>query len=370
MFDFIPTYQYNSIYDYTILILVLIAFWQCNMGTIFNQNVKSLNAVWGAFFTIILILYMGLRPISAEFGDTINYATGFFDIQKSKEPFHWTWQGDWLFYNLHQAFAKYSDIHSFFLLCSSVYVGCLWLAMRRIFGSFYYIPLLVVFSMFFFWSYGVNGIRNGMAASIIILAMTYVNNLPTMIILALIAIGIHKSTLLMVVAGTMAWYYKDCKFYLVSWISCVLISYFFGERLQDWMAGIELLGGDDRFAGYLTGDNMIGEIVQMSMVFRWDFLLYSSIAVVVGYYFIFVRNFNDEYYQWWYNSFLVMNSFWVLIIRAAYSNRFAQISWFIMPMILIYPFLRKRFWLHHERYLGLAILIFYAFAFYYNIMLK
>ena len=113
---------------------------------------------------------------------------------------------------------------------------------------------------------------------------------------------------------------------------------------------------------------MIGEIVQMSMTFRWDFLLYSAMGVFVGYYFIFRRNFRDEYYHWLYNTFLITNAFWVLVIRAAYSNRFAQISWFIMPVILIYPFMKQRFWQSHEKILGAALLVFYVFAFYYNII--
>lgn len=36
-----------------------------------------MNAVWGVFFTILLILYMGLRPVSVIFGDTVNYASKF-----------------------------------------------------------------------------------------------------------------------------------------------------------------------------------------------------------------------------------------------------------------------------------------------------
>lgn len=109
-----------------------------------------MNAVWGVLYTLLLILYMGLRPVSTAFGDTVNYAHVFYEIQRSSEPFTWTWDTDWLFYNLQAWFAKYSDIHSFFLLCASIYVGSLWLAMQRIFKSYYYIPLLVIFSMFTF----------------------------------------------------------------------------------------------------------------------------------------------------------------------------------------------------------------------------
>lgn len=368
MIDFIPLVDYTPFFHYSILILVLIAFWQCNNGIVLHKNIVSMNAVWGVFFTLLLIFYMGLRPISSTFGDTVNYAKGFYEIQRSSQPFIWEWHTEWLFYNLMGWFAKYSNIHTFFLLCAFIYIGSLWLAMQRIFKSYYYIPLLVIFSMFTFWNYGVNGIRNGMGASIFILAMTYINRLPIAILLSIIAIGIHKSCLLMVGAAVIAWFIKNSYLYLLAWIGCVGASYAAGMRIQNYLAALGLFGEDDRFSSYLTGSNMIGEIVQMSMTFRWDFLLYSAMGVFVGYYFIFRRNFRDEYYHWLYNTFLITNAFWVLVIRAAYSNRFAQISWFIMPVILIYPFMKQRFWQSHEKILGAALLVFYVFAFYYNII--
>lgn len=368
MIDFIPLVDYTPFFDYSILILVLIAFWQCNTGIVLHKNIVSMNAMWGVLFTLLLIFYMGLRPVSAVFGDTVNYAKSFYEIQSSSDPFIWTWDKDWLFYNLMNWFAKYSDIHMFFLLCAFVYVGCLWLAMQRIFKSYYYIPLLVAFSMFTFWAYGVNGVRNGMGASLFILAVTYINRLPIAIILSILAVGTHQSCLLLVGAALIAWFIKNSYIYLLAWIGCVGISYAAGMRIQNYIAAAGILGEDDRLSGYLTGSGQIGEAVQMSMAFRWDFLIYSAMGVFVGYYFIFRRNFRDEYYHWLYNIFLISNAFWVLVIRAIYSNRFAQISWFIMPIILIYPFMKQRFWQSHEKILGIALLIFYMLTFYFNIV--
>lgn len=45
-----------------------------------------MNAMWGALFTLLLILYMGLRPVSGAFGDTTNYANGF--LEYSAHPNH------------------------------------------------------------------------------------------------------------------------------------------------------------------------------------------------------------------------------------------------------------------------------------------
>lgn len=361
MFDFIPVSDYTMYFNYAILIMVLVAFWQCNIGISLQKNTATLNGVWGVLFTILLILYMGLRPISVYFGDTVNYASLFYDIQRSVQPFEGGWENEWLFYNLIEWFAKHSDIHAFFLLCATIYIGCLWLAMYRIFKGYYYFPLLVIFGMFTFWVYGVNGVRNGMGASLIILAMTYVNRIPVMIGLCLLGVGCHQSCWLLIGAGALAWFVKNSYWYLVGWIGCVGASYVAGGRIQNFLAKF-ISVGDDRFYSYVSGTGVTD--VQVSMTFRWDFLLYSAMGVFVGYYFIFRRNFKDEYYHWIYNIFLISNAFWVLVIRAMFSNRFVQISWFIMPIVLIYPFLKQRFWQNHERMLGLALLVFYAFTFY------
>ena len=68
MIDFIPLVDYTPFFHYCILILVLIAFWQCNNGIALHKNIVSMNAMWGALFTLLLILYMGLRPVSFYFG--------------------------------------------------------------------------------------------------------------------------------------------------------------------------------------------------------------------------------------------------------------------------------------------------------------
>lgn len=369
MFDFVSTAQYAHYFDVAVLVLVLLTFFLCQRGVILNREVVNINAGWGFVLAIFIILYIGLRPISSVFGDTMNYAQGYNDL--SHIPFKWSWTGDFLFYNMMQWFSKFSSIHGFFLFCAFLYVAPLWLAMRRIFNSYYYVPFLVILCMFTFWQYGVNGIRNGIASSFFILALTYINELPVAILLSLLAIGFHKSMGIIIGAAVLTWFIDNSYIYIIGWIVAIPISYFWGGRIQIYLASLNLLGsGDERLSQYMlySEKDMISEGAFVDISFHWDFILYSTMAVAVGYYFIFRRSFKDEYYRWLYNTFLIANAFWILIIRAAYSNRFAQISWFIMPIVLIYPFMKKRFWINHEKMLGYALLAFYAFAFYYNII--
>lgn len=131
MFDFIPIYSYSSYFHYGVLLLNLLILWQCRVGSVLKKDVCSINSAWGFIICVILILYIGLRPIHQVFGDTINYYNTFLDLANSKEPFHFTFKGEWLFYDGLSWFAHYSDIHTFFLLCSILYVGPLWLACVR-----------------------------------------------------------------------------------------------------------------------------------------------------------------------------------------------------------------------------------------------
>ena len=361
-----PVLQYTYYFNITVLCLILLAFWQCASGNILKTNVAEFNAGWGLVLAIIIILYMGLRPVDSVFGDTTNYAQLFTRIQSGVTKIDWDWKGEWLFDFLMYWYTKYGSIHDVFLVSAGIYVGALWIAMRRIFKTYYYIPFLVIISMFTFWTYGVNGVRNGAGASLFILAMTYVNNIPLMLALCFCAIGFHTSVYLMIACATLAWFIKNSYYYLAAWIACIIISYLAGFMIQDYLATLPIGIGEDKFSGYLTytEEQMRNEGVIVSMSFRWDFIAYSALGVGIGYYFVFVRKFQDEYYHWIYNTYLALNAFWVLIIRAAYSNRFAQISWFILPIVLIYPFMKQRFWLNHEKMLGYAILLFYAYTFF------
>ena len=364
LFSFVPLRYYTLYFDLLIMILVFFTYIQCARGNVFHPQATSINSSMGTIVMVFIILYMGLRPINIQFGDTVNYASEFQMIQAGKE--RWGFGNEWLFSYLFHWFARNSDIHSFFLLCSALYVGSLWLAMQRMFKEYYYIPFLIILSMFTFWSYGVNGVRNGVGASLFILALSYANNIPLMCLWAFLGTGFHTSVYLMIGAGIISWYLNNSYIYLAIWVVSIGASYVAGDTIQNILANIPFLNFDDRFQGYLTQETDEDNMIYVSGAFRWDFIAYSSLGTLIGYYFIFYRNFKDEYYHWIYNIYLITNAFWILVIRAAFSNRFAQISWFILPVVLIYPFMKKRFWINHEKYLAYAFVLFYAYTFYEN----
>ena len=364
---YISPWDYAVYFDYTIFFLIAWAVILCFKGTILDNKVVAINQILGMMVALILIFFIGMRPINVAFGDTMNYAVEFRKIAKSPDQFSWIRSKEWLWDIMMLFFAKYGNIHQLFLLCASVYAGALWLAMRRIFKEYNYIPYLIILCMFTFWTYGVNGVRNGMGASLFILAMTYTSNIPMMIGIALLGAGVHNSVYLMLAGATLSWFVNHSKLYIVIWGASILISLVFGNQIQELLSSFAYdMAGENKLTGYLsyTEAQMLSDGLIVSRSFRWDFIAYSALGVGVGYYFIFNREFKDLYYHWIYNTFLLCNTFWILIIRAPYSNRFAQISWFIMPVVLIYPFFKDRFWINHEKMIGFGIMTFYSFTFF------
>jgi surface polysaccharide O-acyltransferase-like enzyme len=63
------------------------------------------------------------------------------------------------------------------------------------------------------------------------------------------------------------------------------------------------------------------------------------------------------------------NAFWILVIRANFSNRFAYLSWFMMALVIIYPLLKKEMIKNQYKVLAKVMLIYFAFTFLMNVIL-
>lgn len=121
-----------------------VAVYQAGTGVIYTGSMAKMNNFTGFVFVVALILYMGARPVSPEFGDTINYAAEFQTLQ-TEESGNWMAQatslrGEWLFALILHAWVQYGNVHDYFLSCSAVYVGALALASYRIFGGRWSFP--------------------------------------------------------------------------------------------------------------------------------------------------------------------------------------------------------------------------------------
>ena len=56
------------------------------------------------------------------------------------------------------------------------------------------------------------------------------------------------------------------------------------------------------------------------------------------------------------------NAFWIMVIRSAFSNRFAYLSWFIYPIVIAYPLVNLRVWDDQDRKTGWILLSYVGFT--------
>lgn len=94
---------------------------------------------------------------------------------------------------------------------------------------------------------------------------------------------------------------------------------------------------DEQGAGYLLTTE--GERFGGTGGFRIDFILYSALPIVIGYIALFKKNLISSKYAVLYNFYLLTNGTWMLCMYASFTNRIAYLSWFVYPIILVYPLL-------------------------------
>lgn len=217
-----------------------------------------------------------------------------------------------------------------------------------------------------FWGYGTNGIRNGIATSFFLLALSSKKNIFTWLWI-IFAISFHKSLFIPTLAYIISFFYKNTKTYLKVWFIAIPLSLVLGSIIENFFMGLGVFS-DNRITGYFEDDADIQSEFS-SLGFRWDFLLYSATGVFAGWYFIIKKQFEDKLYINLYNIYLITNAFWILVIRANFSNRFAYLSWFMLGIIIIYPFLKAKFFHNQHKIIGRIIFFYFLFTFLMNFVL-
>ncbi|WP_289833303.1 EpsG family protein [uncultured Muribaculum sp.] len=305
-----------------------------------KQGSKNFNEAF--LICAIFALWLGGREVNPVFGDTVNYARRFYDMTRSHTTY--SYEGEWVFYNIMTYCAKYYNITVFFTLIDIGYFGFTLWACKRLTPNNVLVSLLFCLGGLSFFSYGVNGIRNGLACSIVLVFLSYVIEEGTLnkimaIVLAVLAFFIHNTVALPVLLSVVALYsIRSFKTAYTFWILSIIISLVAGGAVTSFFAA---LGFDDRL-DYLTAEQEKGTF--SSSGFRWDFLIYSMMPIVLGYYIIYKKKIRDSKYEFLLNTYTLVNAFWVMVIRASYSNRFAYLSWFMYPLVLAYPLLEVEVW--------------------------
>lgn len=337
----IPVEHYTTVYYLTLSFAVLLmALPLLNYGSVRIYH-SFTNNWYSNVILLICILFIGLRDPWGSwmyFGDTGAYTRMFANITTEKLLESKDYGFDLFMY----LSAQVMSIQWFYLLCAVLYVGLPYLAFRKWFGNRAWIALLVYVTAMSFWAFGINGLRNGLGAAFFIYGISFFRQPLKMAVWFVLAIGFHKSMLLPVAAFVLTRFIKSTTLLIRVWLLAIPVAFFFGNGLETAISSFfDIIGLSDKRTDNLFTDELEGQAMDRS--FRLDFILYSSVAVFLGYYYTVKKKFNDVFYTRLLNTYLIANTVWILMIYAAYTNRTAYLSWFIMPLVLIYPLLKAQF---------------------------
>jgi len=369
---FVEPYYYNTVWH----IILLFFTWATVIYYIGSGDQKLLekeghdqSSTFTVILTFIIIYYLGLRPIYRDFTDMHNYAViyhAFGDTMSYALPSlstEWLWNDTMVFFKRNGF-----TVYEFFLFIEVIYVMGFLIAAALLTRYNLWMCMFFMITSFSFLSFGENGVRNGMSCSVMLVAICLITDERTSrrfwsIVLMFLAVGIHRSTFLPVAASLASIFvFKDTKNAIRFWLISIGISLAAGPLMEQFFAS---LGFDDRMTLYTAGiDESVKEATFSKTGFRWDFFLYSAFPVIMIWYVTKYRKFNDKTYHVIAVTYLLCNSFWLMVIRAAYSNRFAYLSWFLYPLVIAYPLLRMNLWKDQDRRTALILFGYSGFEFF------
>lgn len=348
---------------YLIIVTIITCFVSYNYSGkngLVKCSSKSKSSLGTFLLALFMVMFIGFRPASSVFVDMMNYITYYHAFHEGSVFIFDKETGNLLFDNY---FAWIGSMRLgttfFFVTIAAIYFICTYIACKRMFPRDKLIAYLVFLAAFSTFSYGTNGIKAGAAAAIFLMALSYRENLKVCIPLILVSWGFHHSMIMVVVAFVLTLIYKNPKVYFAGWCFCLLVAAAHISFFQELFAGILSDSGDNRGADYLTDNSDWGG----KSGFRIDFVLYSAMPILVGYWAVYKKRLQlSKIYTCLLNLYMTLNGTWMLCIYASFTNRIAYLSWFLYPIVLIYPFLNENWGASRYKTLSKVVLAHLGFT--------
>lgn len=324
---------YAYIYIIIVFVLTMILVNYYSHMAIINMTQRRREPLSSAvLLTFLMIIFIGLRPESSVFVDMTGYTQamvdGRFEGQEVRWDTNYIFQPMMAFLSSHGA-SKQTPI----IILAIINFGATFIAMRKLFPKDVYLAMLVFFGAFSTFGAATNGIKAGCAAALFLVALAYKENLIISYLFLFLSMGFHHSMQMPIVAFIGCSLYKNTKVYFWFWVLCLVIA---AAHLTYFMGVFEGIT-DEHGSEYFNQEMIKG--YEGKMGFRIDFILYSAVPVVLGYYYLIKKRVDSEKYRFLVNTYLVINGVWMLCMYAQFTNRIAYLSWLMYPVVLLYPFL-------------------------------
>lgn len=354
----IPASLYQGVYLLFVTLMTFIAMSSYNKwGKHFDAKRDSLYVA--LLLLIVVIFFIGTRPVSGKyFADMAGYYTQYEVVSGNSFFFDWDTE-NLIFNNIFNWMASIGISFDIWLMVVTIaYFGWMFVACRRLFEKDVLLAFVVCLGAFSTFSYGTNGMKAGVAASLFLVAIAYRDKLWISIPIALLTYGFHHSMTLVIGSYFVVLFLKKTKYYFIGWIACLIMAALHITFFQVLFAGFT----DEHGAGYLLSEVNSG--------FRPDFILYSAVPVYLGYLVINKYKYQSVTYSFLLRLYIMANAMWLLCMYASFNNRIAYLSWFMYPIVLLYPFVSrernqlKGKYLRYVVYGHLGFTLFMTFVYY------
>ena len=324
-------------YNLLLLLVVYIAIQPVRAETVRQPYIN--NQIFSLALLLIVYVHVTFRPTDYHyFGDTSAYAMAF-----QKKAFYGTVairDRDIGFEYLTYWLSQLVNLKGYWFVLCSLYILPVFFALKKRFKQQYAVALVLFVCSLSFWGYGVNGLRNGIATSLVIFSFLVPNNDIKRIPVWIIACLFHQSVMLPIGCFLLTRLSNNPKHYLYLWGTFFLLMLVARDSFSTLLTNIPWFEQDKRMSEYLNMSYKGMEQMFSNIGFRWDFIIYSLIPIIAGVKYIYTYCYEDKLFIRLFNTYIASNAFWLLTIHVPYNNRFAYLSWFLYPIVLIYPLLK------------------------------
>lgn len=302
-----------------------------------NGYQQRFAVILSALFAVFCIYLFGNRPVEL-YTDTYTYLA---QLNRSKGemdiglPFVPSKDMGWELFVRALAGLQASG-HVFFTFSACLFIVPLFCAFYRMFRSNMMLPFLLLCSCFFFWALGTNVLRTGIGLSFMLLGISFHKELRYELFFFALSILFHLSFILPVGAWLLFSYTQIKIEYVVGiWIFFMILAWLNIDGLNRLLQFVHASNVNDRISGYLTSNK-----VNYRTGFRFDFVAFSLFFGVAGY-FLHTWLYTDKFYDTILKSYILINAFFLLTMNIPFSDRFAVLSWVLIPVICTYPLIKS-----------------------------
>ena len=244
---------------------------------------KSNIPVLAIILSLLVILFLGPRPVHIVFVDTGQYVYSYeYQINEYVAPSFGT---EWLWHDFSYLCKNIGLSSKLYLLAVEFfYISTMFLACGKLMRNNIWVALLFCLSSFSCYAYATNGIRNGMGCNMAMLAIAFLNDQKRdriiAYILMFIAFGIHRTTLLPISCAIASYYWiKDTRVSIRIWLIAIVVSLVVGNAFGNLMQSFDLFDTKSEYFSDVAESELSDSF--SSTGFRWDFLLYTGIVHMV-----------------------------------------------------------------------------------------